>query len=670
MTFSRIFREKWLLAVLLSQVPLLFLTGTAFAPVSYGWFNAWADASDGLIIYKDFFVPFPIVAVWLHGTLPNLFQYRMLAESIIAALVWMCLVAGQFLLSARLFEKKFAAVGTVFAAYFYFAFPINKVAGYYETMLLFLVFGTYFLIRASQEQRGRAVLHVIAGICLSIAPFVKQTAVIPSLAIFLFGLYHIKRDELSKCINLLVGYIAPVVVIFLIAMNGGYLWDMIECLSSGGGKSPSFMRGLTWGFSGALLSAGMWPWIATLLWMFKANSWHINRRVNQKMFGNLTIGLFLIVTVGIIAPQSLVTGTYPNQTDSITIAWVVLFALLAFYLHNNQFISSRTENSSAFTVIAYGLLFLITLPFLGFVVSDQIQNEVWIAANGRATQLGLGGFIFTLLLFVDVFVFKTKESDAPEQLKLQLNSALNDHFAQKFITLFLLFLALGNSMAAGFTAEAWEISVGLLVAGLCSYAFKVFHTRVIVAVSIAFVLPFLALFSIRIIAEPYNWIALRNEPLQTKRYSIPNSAKLWGFSVNQIEKERWVRMQRSVANSDLVFAGPNIGGLPSLLDKTQVFNNCPIIWWDVCPENLAMEDFRWLKMERPELVMWNFQPEYSIQGSEGAFRGGEVSAIRLIQEWLTLQISIGKYDLVDKIPNYYGAADDNNLVILKSSETE
>jgi hypothetical protein len=69
MTFSRIFREKWLLAVLLSQVPLLFLTGTAFAPVSYGWFNAWADASDGLIIYKDFFVPFPIVAVWLHGTL-------------------------------------------------------------------------------------------------------------------------------------------------------------------------------------------------------------------------------------------------------------------------------------------------------------------------------------------------------------------------------------------------------------------------------------------------------------------------------------------------------------------------------------------------------------------------------------------------------------------------
>ena len=670
MTFSRIFREKWLIAVLLSQLPLLILTSTAFAPISYGWFNAWADASDGLIIYKDFFVPFPIVAVWLHGTVPNLFHYRMLAESIIAALVWMGLVVGQFLLSARLFEKRFAAVGTVFAAYFYFAFPINKVAGYYETMLMFLVFGTYFLIRASQEQRGRAVLQIMAGMCLSIAPFVKQTAVIPSLAIFLFGLYHIKRDDLGKWVNLLVGYIAPVMVIFLIALNGDYLWDMVQCLSSGGGKSPSFLRSLTWGFSGALLSAGLWPWIAILVWVFKVNSSHSDRRPNQKMFGNLTIGLFLIVTIGIIAPQSLVAGTYPNQADSIAIAWIALFTLLAFYLHNNHFISSSRENSSAFAVIAYGLLFLIALPFLGFVVSNQIQNEVWIAANGRATQLGLGGFIFTLLLFVDVFVFKTQKSVAPQQLRLQLDSVPNGNLAQKFITVFLLFLALGNSMAAGFTAEAWEISVGLLVAALCSYAFKVFHTRVIAAVSIAFVLPFLAMFSIRIIAEPYNWIALRNEPLQTKRYSIPNSAKLWGFSVNQIEKERWVRMQRSVSDSDIVFAGPNIGGLPSLLDKTQVFNNCPIIWWDVCPENLAMEDFRWLKIERPELVMWNFQPEYSIQGSEGAFRGGELSAIRLMQEWLTLQISNGRYEIVDKIPNFYGATDDNYLVILKKSERE
>ena len=83
-----------------------------------------------------------------------------------------------------------------------------------------------------------------------------------------------------------------------------------------------------------------------------------------------------------------------------------------------------------------------------------------------------------------------------------------------------------------------------------------------------------------------------------------------------------------------------------------------------------MEDFRWLKIERPELVMWNFQPEYSILGSEGAFRGGELSAIRLMQEWLTLQISNGRYEIVDKIPNFYGATDDNYLVILKKSERE
>jgi hypothetical protein len=126
----------------------------------------------------------------------------------------------------------------------------------------------------------------------------------------------------------------------------------------------------------------------------------------------------------------------------------------------------------------------------------------------------------------------------------------------------------------------------------------------------------------------------------------------------------------SVTESVSVFAGPNIGGLPSLLDRTQLFNNCPIIWWDVCPENLAQEDFLWLKQERPKLIMWNFQPMYSIQGSEGAFRNGKVSAIRFIQDWISEQISSGQYKVVDKIPNFYGAPDDNSLVILKRNETQ
>ena len=230
-------KHRWFLAVLVSQIPLVILTLNSFAPLSYGWFLVWAEQSRHLTPYKDFFMPFPFVGVWLLGSLPNLFAQRIMAESIISGILWLAFVSSQYLLTSLLWAKKHAALGTIFGAFFLFALPIDKLAGYYETMVMFLAFGVYLLSRALGSTKHSKLWALLGGISLAIAPFIKQNAVIPSICIISFVIYKTTRVGRRDLIRpAAVGYLLIPAFSCLYALQGHFLSSFLAGMLTGGGK--------------------------------------------------------------------------------------------------------------------------------------------------------------------------------------------------------------------------------------------------------------------------------------------------------------------------------------------------------------------------------------------------------------------------------------------------
>ena len=377
------------------------------------------------------------------------------------------------------------------------------------------------------------------------------------------------------------------------------------------------------------------------------------------------VGAVIILTsmiLGIVNPQSIYLQVFPNEVTGFVMSAIFICCLSSFFLTDNGRTQKTLEHEKTIGLPEFNFLivFALVVPFLGFAVSQEMRNEAIGLAAGVVNQLGFGGVVFTFVMAHHSFALNETESQIWPHVDYSEKKA-----SAQIICVFLLTMAIANSMTAGFTAEAWFISVGLLVSYISwkmSQSVKRGSARVLLALALV---PIISVFSIRIVGEPYSWWALREPAIETDRYSIPTIA-LSGFRVNKSQRDVWIRITRAVSEITTapIFAGPNIGGVPLLIDRKSTFNNCPIIWWDVCPENKALADFEWLKRTKPIYIVWSHQPEFVIYGHEQAFRQGKKSAVSMMQEWIDEQVGNGTYLLKDKISD----SSSSYVVVLKLNE--
>ena len=435
---------------------------------------------------------------------------------------------------------------------------------------------------------------------------------------------------------------------------------MIECMISGGGKSPTLLQSLNWGIAQPITAAGWWPWIIFTIWVLVQEKSQLS--LNQNRI--ISITLIMLTFAGIASPQSIYIGTSGNQILGFILGVIVITSIvsIAQLMKTEKEDLSVTAFSKFLKIVNFFLLFGIVLPTIGFGVSSTIRDDVSSLAPTISAELGLGGVVFTVLLFLSSFSSSKADSRAKNHWFKLFSLSNNERIAGQIICVFLVTLAASNSMVAGFTAEAWAVAVGLLIAYIASCLDSGVRSHSTKFLIPGLLLPFIIFFSVRIISEPYFWWALRDPPLEIKRHSIPINS-MAGFRTNSAQREVWLRLEKSVA-SDLeakIFAGPNIGGVPFMIGREPDFNKCPIIWWDVCPENLALQDLDWLRENPPRFIMWSHQPNGVIFGHEQAFRSGKTSAVSIMQNWIDNQLAAGSYRLIDTVQ----LTPDNAILIMK-----
>lgn len=667
-----------IISLVLAQLGLVLLIFGRFVPSTYNWFLHWATVREFKTTYVDFFYPFPPLSLWLHGTLPNRFPDPVFAEQVLASIIWVAFVITIYLSMRMWFSVRISFSATLITSIAYFTKPNNIIAGYFESGSLLLIAGLglgIYAIRSEAPSKRRLAYLFVAGILLSSSTLIKQTFAIPA-AVALIGFFYLSsRESLKEKINfsrvgytiLLFGFILPFAVTIASLIKSEALNPFMSQVFSGSAKDPSPDRFLDWTI-GSLITTG--SLVASLLVLGAALALSRNKHLNQndknKQFSSamiLAIGL-----IAIIAPNVL----FSQKFELVGLMTVyLLFTTFSFYYFWLQSIGYR--NSFYSERYSYPLTFIVGFfSLIGFKVASGPSNV--LAPSGWAFLLTIGA----ISVFAVIFVL-TLRQQRPYNLWIQEGN-------QQLTILWFVVIAshiFAGSLSGGLSLEILFPASTFAVA-LVAYCLVETSKDLLVIVLPATMLICISMVSFQL-HNPYMWWGVNEPSITSLTGKAPESVEyLRSTRLASSESRKYYSRIQQMVNStfkngiELVsyssrrtLAGPNNAGEIETFGLKPYELKCPILWWDVCPEDYLIKDVNQIVSDPPEIILWNMPPEWVQVGHEKAFRNGEKSNMRVLNHWIEAQAISSRYELLGKVnlPDK-DKSDWNTWVLIERSDFE
>jgi hypothetical protein len=205
-----------------------------------------------------------------------------------------------------------------------------------------------------------------------------------------------------------------------------------------------------------------------------------------------------------------------------------------------------------------------------------------------------------------------------------------------------------NSFAGGPSIETWilTIPIGLILVYSLIEEWKP-------QISQQMLIGFVAIWLVCLVQvgreTPYEWSGISSSPLTASR-SKPDIKHLELFRIESYNSMKIELLSREIKNLGLentpVLYGLRNAGMARLFGTESYSLHCPVLWWDVCPESIAVKDEAQIKENPPKAVVWLFETQEMITGNEAAWRAGSSSAAGRIQTSLQEDINRGVYEIV------------------------
>ena len=638
------------------QLGLIAMVFGRFIPSTYNWFLHWATIDKSQETYVDFFYPFPPVSLWLHGTLPNRFSDPLFAEQILASIIWIAFVLAIFFTMRIWFSVAISFSSTLVTSIAYFTKPNNIIAGYFESGSMLLISAlalVIYTIRYDAPIKRRVICLFVAGLLFSASTLIKQTFAIPVIvALISFCYLSIrgnKRENLrfsrADCLILLTGTLLPIVLMGIWLTKSGSISPFLSQVLSGSAKDPNPDRFLDWTF-GSLISTG--SLLASVLVLGSSLSLARNRfskenEKNKHFYGAsfLLVGLIAITAPNILFAQKL------ELFGLITI--YLVFAVFSFYFYWLQSIGYQKSISGNNHVLKL-ILIVGVACLIGFKFASGPSNI--LASGGWSFLLTVGG----ITLFTVIFVLSLSQ-------QRHYNLWIQEGNQQLTILWFVVIAAhvFAGSLSGGLSLEILFPASTFAVA-LIAHSLLATSKNLLIIVLPATTLICISMVSFQL-HSPYMWWGV-NEPsitsisgqapksveyLRNTKLVSAESRKYFSRIQNMVQSTSWNGTELVTSSKSRTLAGPNNAGEIEIFGLNPYELNCPVLWWDVCPENYLTEDLTQIVSDPPEIILWNMPPEWVQVGHEKAFRNGEKSNMRVLNLWIAAQ-SVGvRYELLGKL---------------------
>ena len=592
--------------------------------------------------------PLPPLAIFLEGYIPQLFQQPLIAENLIHSFYWMILVFLLYKIVTLFCKNLLAFLAVLTFSYIYYSEPHDIVVGYFE--LLLIVISILFLITIKTLHNPSTSNQMLLIACSIAIPLIKQNFVITSMAILGFVSFYFFRNYL----NLLKGFILYIIGSYAFTAVILYLYsNSIFSQLNGKAKNPNTSFLIENLILNPVKHVGVYSTIMFLVAIYISNN---SKKLRETKIAAVLVLLAILNSV-IFALNQQGYISVSNQSlfyfamISLQVVFLTIFIQHKKILHNLR----RTD-----TLILFTPSFLIFLIFVFLTFSSNgeppFAERIAIVTIFAGFKVYLAALLLICLnayvakgafFFVknEVRSFRTRKSTV-----LKIKDSTQLLYFEVLVVLSFSF-AVANSLSGGLTIQSFPIFGCVLLAKLLSMfiASKSFRFRKIVALfSIASVL---LMSSLQMYKTPYEWWGFSMKSLSLQQRNLSTLGLPW-FKTTIGEERFLVKTQSTFANErnrqSQVFYGPNNAGMRFLFDTLPVFETkCVTMWWDVCAEEYAEQDYKKIVNDRPEYVVWNQFPDFVSFAHEQAFRVATTkSALRRTQEWILTQIELGHYRIV------------------------
>jgi hypothetical protein len=577
-----------------------------YLPLTEGWFSVYARYMlNGAIPYRDFHFFLPPLYPLILTIFTHIFGAGFLALRVLGIAVTLSITTMLFLLFSRLFPAYIACIVTIVSVCYYQSNVAFFGYNFISFLHLFALLGTLFICKyydyddhslKSGKGRMASAFLFCAGLFAALVFLTKQS---DGFFVLLFSFLAVAisayaKEGLRKALSTVAiysaGILLPILALLIWLVSNGVLLSFWNQVFVGASSSKG---GLT---------AILFNWIPRLFTL--------------ENVGGLIVAILTIIALRTCCfPQGFALGRLGDKK------------------HGTHFLPT-SRMLVMFSVILILFILCILLPFWNTGLSYKLSENHFLNFLYYRVLL-ITGFTGSLLLFC-IYLFK---------IIREKKASYFDIFIISTISLGLLW---STSTSAGIGDMGMILALGLLL-GYVSFIPSHFYLSKIASLMLCASLVLFCASNKYI--QPYNWWGLTQPDIRTTSTPL-NSKYLDGLIVSEqtarVYSEVTSIVERYTKPGDSIYTFPNIPIFYLLTDHYP--NTFAIVsWFDVLPDNLAVDDARRIRESPPKVIIYLDVPEAVWQAHEQAFRDGEMSGQRMIKEAIMHLVSSGNYELEAKL---------------------
>lgn len=643
---KKIVKNRYQLLLLLLQIPLLSSSAFRFYSPTMGWFAVWGEKMASGELYRDTFTPLPPLAIFLLGYIPTRFNQPLVTETIISCIIWLLFVSLLYKCTHMISTAKISFFAVLTYSYVYFSEPHDIVAGYFELIWVLIFLNFYWTIKTIKNPKtNNIIVFVLLTIFIILT---KQNFILVSMFFITFIAYYLYRISKQTFYRFLISTILAYAATFLILYTFS---NSIIGQLNGRSKNPNLSILLENLLIAPVKTVGIFSFIFLLF----AIIYHLSGDKYYKSsvlklvtyFGIFSAFINFFVNQGMFAISS-------KSLLNLNLIFVE-FIIARIWLHENS------------TPKAKRLIALLSIPLLLIIINTLFSELKFTNPIGTSKSIspllfyqGLKIVISALLLtsiitillgalmILIAKIYSNPKSFSPKSLNLKSSMEPNPLILLIVISLLAL---IANSLSGGLTIQSFSLFFCAVFSFLWPKFRNSIRSHLQYFASIIAVLSILTLSIFQVNSLPYLWWGFQEDSIRNQNSNLADVG-LPFFKATSTRRDFLSEVQNIVKAEknpeSRIYFGPNIQGLKFLFNSLPTYQGkCAIIWWDVCPEEIAMQDFQSLKTGKPEFIVWNHFPESVANGHEESFRETTgTSAVRLLNDWIQEQVKLGHYRIL------------------------
>lgn len=637
--------NKYIYLLLLLVLSSLYYSFFMFSviPMQTGWWQYYAFClTKGALLYKDVFLFLPPYFAWFTGLLylffkNNFFLYTIFGFIVIRCIGWSVL----YLILNRITTPLISFVGVFMGVCITSTYLMDQVYDYNPAIFTVLIILVYLFIRLHENRKNRKLIFFI-GCNVGILIMTKQTigVVIPLVCLFLLWLMYKDDHYKNKVLFFILGVCVTSLPGVVYLLHTDTFFSMISCLQ-----------------------------IATSAKLANANIMWVMYRfiVRIKIFIFVCMAFFLLNNNGIIKNKTVLNGMYcvtgvvfgliieryiiPGIKFIPYIGINNIFVLIAsLVLACAMFIKYQNKQVARSSVIVLSILLGVGLYIVSFSTND-VASFVYYGMSWRILTHDILYFSFYVNCIICIYY---------------CNQYRNNCNEKNVIYVFIAFILGTTVFIGGLSSSELEPYIGLLVVPLAVVSFLQYGSenvnyhvcirlKNVIFLFVCAILVFLCLITKMFI--PYEWHGWKvSSILNSNNVKIVDDIPgLNGYKLAISDYNSYKLLHRLISDNTshnaFLYQFPNIPLFNVLVEQKSYY--VPILYFDVCPDSMALFSVKELQQYNPDLFLWADFEEGRWRVHEEIFRGGKLSGQREIKKFYEEEV-LSNYTCLGVVDNNEG----------------